>query len=144
MKKLSLTLVPALLLSFGALAETPSDESVQELMDVTGAGKMAVQFMDQMMPAMKQMMPDAPEGFWTEFRKGINPDELENMVIPVYQKHLTQKDVNDQIAFFKSEAGQKMISVQPQIMQESMMIGQQWGMELAERAKVKLSERQED
>ncbi len=33
--------------------------------------------------------------------------------------------------FYDSAAGQKMIEVQPSIMQESMMVGQQWGQKIA-------------
>lgn len=124
----------ALLVSASSFAEQASDKSVKELLQVTGAGDMAVQMMGQMIPAMQQMMPDAPEEFWVEFSKQIDGDELENLVVPVYQKHLTQADVDAQLKFLKSDAGQRMISVQPMIMQESMAIGQQWGMQLMQRA----------
>jgi len=124
----------ALLVSVSSFAEQASDKSVKELLQVTGAGDMAVQMMGQMIPAMQQMMPDAPEEFWVEFSKQIDGDELENLVVPVYQKHLTQADVDAQLKFLKSDAGQKMISVQPMIMQESMAIGQQWGMQVMQRA----------
>ena len=123
-----------LMASFTAFAESPSKESVKELLQVTGAGDMAVQMMEQMIPSMKRMMPDAPEAFWVEFSKQVDGDELEDMVIPVYQKHLTQEDVDAQLVFLKSDAGQKMIQAQPLIMQESMMIGQQWGLQLIQRA----------
>jgi len=124
----------ALLVSVSSFAEQASDKSVKELLQVTGAGDMAVQMMGQMIPAMQQMMPDAPEEIWVEFSKQIDGDELENLVVPVYQKHLTQADVDAQLKFLKSDAGQKMISVQPLIMQESMAIGQQWGMQVMQRA----------
>jgi hypothetical protein len=41
------------------------------------------------------------------------------------------------LKFFSTSAGKKLISVQPVIMQESMIIGQQWGQQLFMRAKQK-------
>lgn len=145
MKPFTSALLTSLLVVFSAAswAEAPSRESVKELLQVTGAGNMAVQMMDQMIPSMKRMVPDAPEAFWEEFSSQVDGGELEDMVIPIYQKHLTQADVNAQLKFLQSDAGQKMIKVQPLIMQESMMVGQEWGMKLMQRAQAKLKERQE-
>ena len=145
MKPFTSTLLTSLLVVFSAAswAEAPSRESVKELLQVTGAGNMAVQMMEQMIPSMKRMVPDAPEAFWEEFSSQGDGGELEDMVIPIYQKHLTQADVNAQLKFLQSDAGQKMIKVQPLIMQESMMVGQEWGMKLMQRAQAKLKERQE-
>lgn len=122
-----------------ALAANPSEESVKELLAVTGAGDMAVNMMEQMIPSMKRMMPNAPEEFWIELSKQIDGKELEELVVPVYQKYLTQEDVDAQLRFLKSDAGQKMVQAQPLIVQESMMIGQQWGIQLLQRAQQTLN-----
>src|SRR5260370_2269601 len=50
-------------------------------------------------------------------------DEMMNAVISIYQRHLTKTDVEELIRFYSSPVGQKMISEQPQIMQESMQAG---------------------
>jgi len=114
-------------------AEPAKAESIKRLMDVTGAGEMGVQVIDQLLPAMKQMVPDAPDQFWVDVRKEINADELENELIPLYQKHLTEEDVRALNAFYTSPVGRKMIRIQPVIMQESMMMGQRWGQDLARK-----------
>lgn len=144
MKPIKLTFLTGLMfiISAASWAEAPSRESVKELLQVTGAGNMAVQMMEQMIPSMKRMVPDAPDAFWEEFASQVDGDELEDMVIPIYQKHLTQADVDAQLKFLQSDAGQKMIKVQPMIMQESMMVGQEWGIKLMQRAQDKLKERQ--
>ncbi|MCP4274395.1 MAG: DUF2059 domain-containing protein [Gammaproteobacteria bacterium] len=119
------------LASISAVAETASKKSVKMLMERTGAGNMGVQMMNQMLPALKKMVPDAPEKFWTDVMAEMNANQIIELVIPVYQKHLTEQDIKEIIAFYNSAAGKKLIRVQPAIMQESMALGQQWGQETA-------------
>ncbi len=125
-----------------ATAETPSTESVRELMDKTGAGEMGMQVIQQMLPALQQMAPDAPAAFWQDFASSIDPNEMVEKTIPIYQKYLSQKDVDAISKFFDSPEGKKLISVQPAIMQESMMVGQAWGQELAQQVLMKYQEQQ--
>ncbi|KXI27669.1 DUF2059 domain-containing protein [Paraglaciecola hydrolytica] len=122
---------------FSAVAEQASKESVEKLMVLTGASDMGKQMMGQMLPAMQQMIPDAPPAFWQSVTEEINMDEMVALIVPVYQKHLTEEDIQHMLKFFSTPAGKKLISVQPVIMQESMMIGQQWGQQLFMRAKQK-------
>ena len=75
-----------------AYAETASPKSVKDLLNKTGSGQMGIQAMKQMLPALKKMVPDAPEKFWQDFMAEVKPSDLVNMVIPIYQKHLTQKE----------------------------------------------------
>ena len=97
------------------------------------AQDLGVQMMNQMIPALKNMIPDAPPAFWDDVMQEVNAEELENLLIPVYQKHLTEADVKALNEFYASDVGQKMIKTQPAIMRESMMLGQQWGQQLAQK-----------
>ena len=112
-------------------AEQASTESIKVFMEKTGAGDLGVQAMEQMLPALKRMVPDAPESFWNDFMTEVRPDDLVDMTIPIYQKYLSQADIEAIIKFYDSKAGKKLLSVQPQIMQESMAAGQAWGQGLA-------------
>jgi hypothetical protein len=111
---------------------------IVRLMKLTGAGNIGLQAMDQMIISLKGAMTNVPEKFWTEFRKEVNADELVNLIIPVYDKHLSHAEVKELIRFYETPVGKKMISVMPAITQESMQVGQQWGMGVAMRAKQKL------
>jgi len=124
-------LLACTLSSISVFAQEASTESVKNLMKRSGAAEMGIQMMNQMLPALKRMIPDAPEEFWVDMMKEINADAIIDQVIPIYQKHLTQKDVLAITEFFNTEAGKKLVSTQPQIMQESMIVGQQWGQETA-------------
>jgi uncharacterized protein len=83
------------------------------------------------------MLPDAPAAFWETFKQELDANELMQAIIPVYQKHLTEEDIQAILVFYNTPAGKKLISAQPSIMQESMMIGQQWGQKVFMRAKQK-------
>jgi len=87
--------------------------------------------MNQMLPSLKVMVPDAPDNFWREFMAGVNSDDLVEMIIPIYQKYLTEKDISELNKFYSSPVGKKLIRYQPIIMQESMTVGQRWGENIA-------------
>ncbi|MBV1915783.1 MAG: DUF2059 domain-containing protein [Pseudomonadales bacterium] len=129
-------------ISMPSFSEPATQSSVKQLMQKVGAGDMSVQMMNQMIPALKQMIPDAPEKFWTDFVSELDAGEMEDLIIPVYQKYLTEEDVVAINSFYDSPAGMKLISVQPKIMQESMIIGQQWGQEIAARVIAKYQAQQ--
>jgi uncharacterized protein len=136
MQKIIALLVTLTCTSF-TYAENASVASVKELMDKTGTGEMAVQAMNQMLPMIKKMVPDAPEAFWAEFQKELNPNELVEMIIPIYQKHFSQEDIDAVNAFYETKAGQNFIQSQPLIMQESMIVGQAWSQGIVQKVMMK-------
>jgi hypothetical protein len=113
---------------------------VRKLLDMTGVAKMSEQVVSQMMGQFKQMMPQVPEQFWTDFAKEAKPEDLISLEIPIYAKYLTSEDVQALIRFYESPTGKKFVSVQPMITQESMKIGQEWGRKLGERVMQKLND----
>jgi hypothetical protein len=113
--------------------EGASVASVKELMDKTGTGEIAIQAMNQMLPVIKKMVPEASEEFWAEFMKEVKPDELVTMIIPIYQKHFSQQDIDAVNAFYDTKAGKNFIQSQPLIMQESMVVGQAWSQSIVQK-----------
>jgi uncharacterized protein len=114
---------------------------VRKLLEVSGTGAMGKQAADQMITQFRTSMPNVPAEFWNEFQKEIDPAKLTEMCIPPYEKHLTHEDVKALIKFYESPVGQKLVKVQPQIMQECMVIGQQWGQEIGQKVVAKLQEK---
>lgn len=131
MKKVLSIGLSILFLSTPSFGEVASPESVKSLMVKSGAGDMGVQMLNQMLPALKQMIPDATDKFWQDFMSQVNGDDIINMIIPIYQKYLSQEDISAINRFYDSPAGKKLIQVQPNIMQESMAVGQEWGQQIA-------------
>jgi hypothetical protein len=56
--------------------------------------------------------------------------ELMNMLIRVYDKYLTEEDLDALIAFYSTDTGQKIIKSLPEITKESMNVGAEWGREV--------------
>lgn len=80
----------------------------------------------------QQQMPDAtPEEIkhLTEMLDGVMQDTVGSMhideiieaMVPVYQRHFTNADIDAVLAFYSSPTGQKLLNELPSIMQESMV-----------------------
>jgi hypothetical protein len=122
-----------------AFAQTPAtDASIRELMAVTGAGDLGVQVMQNLMPALRRAAPEVPEAVWQDIEKEIRPEELVSLVVPIYRKYYQEEDLRAAIDFYRSPAGRRLIEKQPQISRESMLAGQQWGSDIAQRVIAKL------
>jgi hypothetical protein len=130
--------IALLLAATAAGGETPSprtkEQAARELIAVTGADKLGMQAIDQMIPGLKRAIPDLDDAFWSEFRSSINPQELVDLAIPAYTSHFTLEELDGLIAFYKTKLGQKVVSTMPAVLRESMSAGQAWGEQLGKKA----------
>src|SRR5262245_58823214 len=116
MKSWSLLLVCGWLAIGTARAEddpAAKKADIRKMMTLTGSDKMAVAMMQQMIDAMKPSMPQVPEKFWTEFMTEVKPEELIDLIVPVYDKHFTHDDIKQLLDFYQTPVGQKVIGVMP-------------------------------
>jgi uncharacterized protein len=118
--------------------ETQKQKDIRKLLKITGSGELGTQVMGQMIGNMKKAMPQVPEKFWGDFMKEVHTEELVDLIVPVYDRNLTQGDVTELIRFYESPTGKKFVSVLPKITQESMVVGEKWGRELAMKVMTKL------
>lgn len=118
--------------------ESQKQKDIRKLLKMTGSGELGTQVMTQMIGSMKKMMPNVPEKFWTDFMKEVHTDELVDLIVPIYDRNLTHEDVKELIKFYDSPTGKKFVAVLPKITQESMVVGEKWGRELAQRMLQKL------
>jgi hypothetical protein len=131
-------LVLSALFAFAPLARAADDEAakaedIRHLMVVTGSAAMTEQVLDQVLAQMKPLAPGVPEEFWTRWRTQADPDALIEQLVPIYAKHFSHDEIKQLIAFYESPIGVKLVQEQPAIVQESMVVGNQWGRQLAER-----------
>ena len=122
--------------------ETQKQKDIRKLLKITGSGELGTQVMGQMIGSMKKTMPQVPEKFWGDFMKEVHTEELVDLIVPVYDRNLTHDDVKELIRFYESPTGKKFVSVLPKITQESMVVGEKWGRELATKVMVKLQAQQ--
>ncbi len=122
--------------------ETQKQKDIRKLLKITGSGELGTQVMSQMIGNMKKAMPQVPDKFWADFMKEVHTDELVDLIVPVYDRNLSQQDVTELIKFYESPTGKKFVSVLPKITQESMGVGEKWGRELAMKVMTKLQAQQ--
>ncbi|MBN1899299.1 MAG: DUF2059 domain-containing protein [Spirochaetes bacterium] len=114
---------------------------IKELLILTGSDKIGIQMLNQIIDNFRVSMPDVPAEYWDSFLEKVNKEALIELIIPVYDKHLTHEDIKELIKFYKSPLGKKLISVMPIITQESYSAGYEWGKKLAEQVMEELKEK---
>jgi len=125
---------------------TPSaskEAKIRRLLDTMQAGDMGKQVMDRMISTFRRL-PDLPPGFIDEFQKSVDAQELVDLTVPIYDKYLTEADVDGLLEFYNSPVGKKFVSVQGALMQEAMMAGEQWGQRKAMEVVRKLQAQKQD
>jgi hypothetical protein len=115
----------------------PSEASIKQLLEVAQAHKLIDSVMTQMDALMKQTIQQATNGqeIPPKVQKDIDKrqaevagfmkelldwSKLEPMYVRIYQKTFTQQEVDGMIAFYKTPAGQAVISKMPAAMQNTM------------------------
>lgn len=116
------------------------EKAIRDFLEITKADQMGKQIMDQMMAMFAMQAPGIPIEFWEAAMEEMATLEFVEMIVPLYGKYFTESEINDLIAFHKTPTGQKLLSVQPQLMQESMQVGQKWGMEMGQRIEKRATE----
>lgn len=117
--------------------------TLKKMFEVSGSEEAYKSAIRQMFVMFKQK-GNVPEEVWAgleqEFLK-TSMDELVAMLTPVYEKHLTRADLQNLIEFYQTPVGSKFAQKTPFIMQESMQVGQQWGMKIGQDFERKLAEK---
>lgn len=112
------------------------NKDIRKLLSITNSDKLGVQIMDA---TIEQLGPlGVPADFWDEFKKEADPQGLIDLIVTIYDKHLSHEDIKGLIAFYEGPLGQKFTKIMPQIADESMSVGQKWGMELGMKIMAKL------
>lgn len=126
-------------------AETQRKEDLaRELMEVTQAGDMGEQVIQYLVRQFRASSPDVPEAFWERFRAGVDVSELEEMVVPIYVRHLTVEEMEAAVEFYRTPEGQGLIRKMPLVMQESMAAGQKFSQEVAQKLQQDLEAHEPD
>jgi len=102
MKKYSLVLIYTLFVLSAFSQSTSKNDRIRELMEETGAGQPGVRLINNVIATYKKDVPSVPAEFWVEFSKEINPNELIELVVPIYPKHVAEKDTNPVKKFYRT------------------------------------------
>ncbi|MBN2348805.1 MAG: DUF2059 domain-containing protein [Bacteroidales bacterium] len=146
MKRITI-LILAVSLSISSLfsqTENEYEQTLKKMLSISGTEASFETAISQMFQMYKQQQTDVPADIWDEFEQEFlrtSLDDLVEMFTPVYKKYLTIEDLKQIIKFYQTPAGKKYAEKTPLIMQESMEVGQQWGMKVGEKFQKKLEER---
>ncbi len=122
----------------GAGDESAKRKDIRKLLEITGSAKIGVQVANQVLNQLKMTAPNVPEEFWTEFKKDMSEQGLIDLIVPIYDKHLTHEEVKALIKFFQTPAGKSYVKKLPAITQESQIAGQKWGRDIAMKVQERL------
>jgi uncharacterized protein len=120
-----------------ATANPPSEASIKQLLEVAQARKLVDSVMGQMDNLMQQAMAEATRGqripdkvqkeidqgraeMLAQMKDVLDWKKLEPMYVRIYQKTFTQQEIDGMIAFYKTPAGQAVMSKMPAAMQNTM------------------------
>lgn len=146
MRKLLVFIALTSLVSFSSLGQTDKEyeKTLKKMFKVSGSEETYATAIDQMFVMFKESYTDVKPELWDELQKEFaktSIDDLTEMLIPVYKKYLTVADLEAIIAFYASPAGKKYAKNTPFIMQESMQVGQEWGMKIGTKFAEKMTEK---
>ena len=145
MKKISLVLLLAIIASATVHAQSKTyTATLKKYLEASGSMSAFKSAVTQMMGSFKGMNNSVPEEVWNELEKeflSTSLDDLVTMLTPVYEKHMTEADLNEVIKFYGSPVGKKLAEKTPAIMEGSMQAGQNWGQAVGQKVMTKLKEK---
>ena len=117
------------------------EAAIRHLMDLTGAGKIAEQMLDAMMPDMRAIISQSLgqnaraeqflKDFFAKFRTHFNDQDIVNAIVPVYARHFSLEDIQALNQFYETPAGQRVVRELPQVTRESQAAGAALGQKIA-------------
>lgn len=146
MKKILITLALVSLFAINGLAQNNAEykSAVQKMLTASGAENTFKASVTQMFGMMRQQQPQQSNDFWVSMENETLKTSIADLIellVPVYQKHLSLDDINQLTAFYQSPIGRKFAEKTPLITQESMAAGQQWGMKIGQKIIDKIKEK---
>jgi len=141
-----LFLVLTVALSLPVLAQSvpTKRDDIRQLVTITGTMAIMKQSMERSIAQLRPSFKQLPDAFWAELPKEMDYEALLEKILPVYEAHFTHDDVKALLAFYRSPIGQKSIRELPLIMQESSVVGREWGEATGRRIMEKIQRAQAD
>ena len=120
-------------------AQSSLTELVRAYLALSGAREAAEVAIPRMLDSLKAAMPAVPERFWRDFAKELDAREMVELNVPSYERRFSRDELLAMIAFYMTPAGQKLAKLLPDITNEGMAAGAEWGRVIGERVARKLA-----
>ena len=136
--------VPAKEAAPGPALDPAKEAKIRELMDVTGTKNLGEQLLRASMEQLRASVAGAQpqnaraqqmvELFLERFRKRFDPNALTEVMIPIYDKHLSDEDLKGLLEFYRSPLGQRTLKALAAVVREAQAAGFALGQQAAEAA----------
>jgi uncharacterized protein len=121
-----------------AQGQPASKENVERFLEAMHTREMMQNMIATMAEQMHEMVreqiqktPNLPHDFeaqqdqrMDDFARNFPVDEMIQAMVPIYQRHFTEREIDDLVAFYSSPTGQKMVKEMPAITAEAMQSSQ--------------------
>ncbi|HWX00901.1 DUF2059 domain-containing protein [Collimonas sp.] len=151
----------AVFLSSAVHAATPSDASIEELLNAMHAEKtmdlmlpaigksmrqsMAIATKGQTLSAKQQQILDAASAKMAQTMKDdLSWDKMHAMYAKIYRDSFTQEEIDGLVTFYKSPAGTAYIAKMPVVMQKTMGLMQTRMAEMMPKIQAEMQQTMED
>ena len=124
---------------------------IEKLLQMTGSlnlgRQMGAAIVEQYAQALRKTRPDVPERVIEVLPAEViavfdeNMGAFKDKVAPLYHKYFTAAEIKGMIAFYSTDLGQKVITVMPALLGESIAIGRQWGESLGPQIDARMKAR---
>lgn len=127
----------------GAASDQSKEQLIRTLVNLTDKSELqrvfSQQFVDRVSSAVSMfgpaLNPQTMQVIQQQTRAVVQEhiedgDALYSVLAPVYEKHFNLIELNQLVNFYQSPLGQKLVRVSPQLLTESLDLGQQWGLSL--------------
>jgi len=113
-----------------AAAATAKEEKVRKLLKAQGQEAAAKVAFDKMLDTFKKL-PGLPPGFLDKFTEKTSMQDILELSVPPYVKHLDDATLDAAIAFYETPEGRKLAAQLPTISSESADAAAVWGQKKA-------------
>ncbi len=137
--------------SFATTPDAAKRADIAHLLELTNATAMGQQFANatlvEIMQILKLHRPDLDAKGLDVIVADISDVLNENMgsfnelIINIYDQHISHEDVKAMIAFYETDAGKRLIELMPTLIQEGMVAGQQWAESLQPQLQARITKR---
>jgi hypothetical protein len=117
---------------------------IRELIELTDAAGLAVTSLKAQVSDLKRVIPLPPlaqDDFEREFLAAADVKEFVNLLVPIYERHFSDEDLDGLLAFYRSPIGGRLIKALPLVSAEARKAGEEWGEELGKKVGRKIGEK---
>jgi uncharacterized protein len=86
---------------------------IRQVIDATGAPAAAADNLAAGLEKVRSASPETPEIVWQRLAAKVDPKEIFELIVPIYDAHYTKAELQTLLDFYRSPAGKKFLVEMP-------------------------------